>query len=124
MANKNGRPKASSDPRKPPYSKQVVKNAIKKSGGFYNGVAQYLGCSSPTAKKYVDKWEETRELFLMSQIPINQLALERYIEALQDGEQWAIDRILRRMPEEGLSPDKPEKKEEKDDQNITLNLKF
>jgi phosphomevalonate kinase len=94
-----------------------LKNAIKKCNGFYLGVAKCLGCSSPTAIKYVNKWEDTKELFLISQIVINEMAIERYIEALDNGEQWAIDRILKRMPEEGLSPEET-KKETKIEINI------
>jgi len=124
--NKTGRPKKTDkkDPRNPPYSKQVVINAIKECGGFYTYVAKYLGCSSPTAKIYVNKWPETKELFLMSQFTINDKAIKKFESAIDNGEQWAIDRILKRMPEEGLSPDQKEEIHDNSSQAIDMMKEF
>jgi hypothetical protein len=93
----------------PPYSKELVLEAISRSEGFVLGVQLLLRCCTKTATAYIKKWPETELAFELARIPAGKKAIEKFLEAVDRGEQWAIDRMLRRMPEEGLSPDKPER---------------
>jgi hypothetical protein len=119
---KPGRPKKKPEGEKkflePPYSKEAVLKAISLSDGFLLGVQEVLKCSAPTASEYIKKWPETQLAFEIAKIPPKKLCLQRYMQALDDGERWAIDRMLRQMPEEGLSPDKPDKKESQEQNQI------
>lgn len=45
------------------YKKEVLLEAIKGSGGIVTTVALALNCDWHTAKKNIDKYEETREAF-------------------------------------------------------------
>lgn len=87
------------------YTKKEVLKAIKAGKGFYNYTGKALGCSNHTAKTYVEKWPETLEAFKQQQQEINCLGIEAFIRALKEDKEWAIERILRRMPEEGLQKD-------------------
>jgi len=45
------------------YSREKVLKAVTGCGGVVQTVAQRLGCSWKTAKRYIDKWTSTREAF-------------------------------------------------------------
>jgi len=45
------------------YSRERLLEAIKGSGGITLTVAQRLGCDWVTAKRYIEKWESTKEAF-------------------------------------------------------------
>mgnify|MGYP006278314503 CR=1 FL=1 len=45
------------------YPKALILDAIEGSDGCYSSVAQRLGCSRNTARRYVGLWKETRAAF-------------------------------------------------------------
>ena len=76
------------------YKKQTVLEAVTNSAGVMEYVAQKLSCSWETAKKYVDKWEETKEAFAISECKLHTLAYKSFHKAIGNGERWAVERIL------------------------------
>lgn len=49
--------------QRPRYKKEEVLRAIEGSGGIVSVVAKRLGCHWNTARRYIDRWRETREAF-------------------------------------------------------------
>lgn len=45
------------------FTKQQVLEAINGSYGIYTDIAALLHCESHTAKRYVEKWEETKQAY-------------------------------------------------------------
>lgn len=71
-------------------SKQAVLKAIKGSHGIVSRVAEKLGRDWVTARKYIDRWEETQEALEAEQERITDVAESRLIKALDNGDQWAV----------------------------------
>lgn len=76
------------------YKKQQVLDAVNNSAGVMEYVAQKLGCTWATARRYVDKWDETREAFDISECKLHTLAYKSFHKAIGSGERWAVERIL------------------------------
>jgi len=76
------------------YKKETVLEAVVKSAGVMEYVAQKLGCSWDTAKKYVNKWEETKEAFSIAECKLHTIAYQSFHKAIKGGERWAVERIL------------------------------
>ena len=76
------------------YTKKDVLEAIDNSAGVMEYVAVRLGCTWRTARKYVDKWEETEEAFEASECRLHALAYKSFHTAIKSGERWAVERIL------------------------------
>lgn len=53
-------------------------------------VADKLGCDWHTAKKYIEKWDETQHAFSAQTERVTDAAENNLINALNDGEQWAV----------------------------------
>jgi hypothetical protein len=76
------------------YTQEQVLEAVVKSAGVMEYVAQKLGCSWDTAKKYVHKWEETKEAFSIAECKLHTIAYQSFHKAIKSGEKWAIERVL------------------------------
>lgn len=67
-----------------------VINAIKDSAGIMSHVARKLNCDWHTAKKYVEKWEETKQALVDECEAILDLAENKTIEAINNGDMQTI----------------------------------
>ncbi len=76
------------------YSKNQVLNAVAKSAGIMSVVADKLDCDWVTAAKYVAKWTETQKAHDAQKAKLARKAFSRYIEAIDAGERWALERVL------------------------------
>lgn len=76
------------------YTKKQVLDAMNKCNGSYSAVADSLNCSAVTAKKYVNKWNETQEAFEVSRSKLIAVASRSFMGALKAGERWAVERVL------------------------------
>jgi hypothetical protein len=83
------------------YTKTQVLKAISNSGGVMTVVQQRLGCNSwETARKYVDKWAETRERWETEKKHTDDMAQSVIIKDIQSGNvqtsKWWLERRRRR----------------------------
>lgn len=76
------------------YKKSTVLEAVKRSEGVMEYVAKTLGCTWETARRYVNKWEETKDAFSLAECELHTVAYQSFHKALADGEKWAIERML------------------------------
>ena len=76
------------------YKENQVLEAVKKSAGVMEYVAVKLNCDWHTAKKYVNKWETTKEAFANSECKLHMVAYQSFHKALANGERWAVERML------------------------------
>jgi len=76
------------------YTKETVLEAVNNSAGVMEYVAQRLGCTWRIARKYVDKWDETKEAFEVSECKLHTLAYRSFHKAIKNGERWAVERML------------------------------
>ena len=76
------------------YKKEEVLTAVNNSAGVMEYVAVKLNCNWHTAKKYVEKWDETKEAFENSECKLHSLAYQSFHKAIQNGERWAVERML------------------------------
>ena len=76
------------------YPKETVLAAILNSAGVMEYVAQKLGCTWETARKYVHKWDETSEAFSVAECKLHTLAYQSFHKAIKSGERWAVERVL------------------------------
>jgi hypothetical protein len=72
----------------------VVLAAIEGSGGVIQKIAEKLRCDWHTARRYINRWKKTRELFQGELNQILDLAESRLVEAVKRGEWWAIKFLL------------------------------
>lgn len=75
-------------------TKQEVIKAITGSLGIISTIAKRLGCESRTAKRLIDKWQETKDALIDEQELVLDLADTGLYDALIKKEQWAIKFIL------------------------------
>ena len=75
-------------------TKQAVLEAIKGSLGIISTIAKRLDCESRTAKRLIDKWQETKDALIDEQELVLDLADTGLYDALIKKEQWAIKFIL------------------------------
>ncbi len=76
------------------YSMEKVLDAVEISHGVTANVAAELGCTWETAVKYIGKWKATRELHEVQKCKLAEICISKYIEAIERGERWAIERAL------------------------------
>lgn len=76
--------------------KEQVLNAIKGSYGIVLTVAKKLGCESRTAKKLIDRWEETRNAFEDEGDHILDISENQVYKAVLEGDiataKWILSR--------------------------------
>ena len=75
-------------------TKKEVLEAINGSLGIISTIAKRLGCESRTAKRLIDKWQETKDALIDEQELVLDLADTGLYDALIKKEQWAIKFIL------------------------------
>lgn len=75
-------------------TKQEVIEAITGSLGIISTIAKRLGCESRTAKRLIDKWQETKDALSDENELVLDLADTGLYDALIKKEQWAIKFIL------------------------------
>lgn len=83
------------------YRKDEVLEAISNSGGIMTTVQQRLGCKSwETARKYVEKWADTREAWETENCHTDDLAQSVVIKDIQGGNvqtaKWWLERRRRK----------------------------
>lgn len=83
------------------YKKSEVLEAISNSGGIMTTVQQRLGCRSwETARKYVEKWADTREAWETENCHTDDLAQSVVIKDIQGGNvqtaKWWLERRRRK----------------------------
>lgn len=76
------------------YTKKEVLKAIEGANGVMEYVANRLGCTWRTARKYVDNWSETLDEFEKTETNLHSVAYQSFHKAISNGERWAIERIL------------------------------
>lgn len=67
------------------YTTEDVLQAIKGSGAIVSTVAKRLSCQWITAKRYIDKWDETRRAFIDETETILDMAESKLYESIQGG---------------------------------------
>lgn len=75
-------------------TKKEVLEAINGSLGIISTIAKRLGCESRTAKRLIDKWQETKDALFDEQELVLDLADTGLYDALIKKEQWAIKFVL------------------------------
>lgn len=76
--------------RRPRYTLEAVKRAIDGSGGITSYVAQRLGCDWRTARRYIERWQETRDAFDAERERMCDDAESQLIKLVRDGDFQAI----------------------------------
>jgi hypothetical protein len=71
-------------------TKNTILTAIRGSAGIVNTVARRIDKDWHTAKRYINKWEETKQAFQAENETITDLGETELIKAMQRGEAWAI----------------------------------
>lgn len=72
------------------YSRKEVLDAIRGSGGIVSRVADLLGCDWHTARAYIDKWGSTKQAMEAEGERVTDVAENKLINSVNDGEQWAV----------------------------------
>ena len=80
--------------RRAKYPLTLVVAAIEGSGGVVQKVAAELRCDWHTARRYINRWTKTRELFQGELNEVLDLAESQLVEAVKRGEPWAIKLLL------------------------------
>ena len=83
------------------FTKKQVIEAISNSGGVMSAVQQRLGCKSwATARKYVEKWADTREAWATENSHADDLAQSVIINDIKSGNvqtaKWWLERRRRK----------------------------
>ena len=83
------------------FTKKQVLEAISNSGGVMSAVQQRLGCKSwATARKYVEKWADTREAWTTENSHADDLAQSVIINDIKSGNvqtaKWWLERRRRK----------------------------
>ena len=83
------------------FTKKQVLEAISNSGGIMSAIQQRLGCKSwATAKKYVEKWQDTREAWETENNHSDDLAQSVILKDIQSGNvqtaKWWLERRRRK----------------------------
>lgn len=76
------------------YTQETVMEAIAGCNGVMEYVALRLKCTWDTARRYVNKWPETKEAFDASECNLHCLAYKSFHKAIANGERWAVERVL------------------------------
>jgi hypothetical protein len=71
-------------------TKRAVMKAIDDSGGIISTVAKRLGKDWSTARRYINMWDETKAAFTAEVERVTDLAENRLIQQISEGERWAI----------------------------------
>lgn len=71
-------------------TRQTMLEAIHDSYGIVSRVAERIEKDWATARKYINKWEETRTAFVDEAERVTDVAESRLIKSINDGEQWAV----------------------------------
>lgn len=83
------------------FTKEQTLQAISNSGGIVTTVQQRLGCKSwETAKRYIEKWSDTREAWETENCHTDDLAQSVLIKDIQNGNvqsaKWWLERRRRK----------------------------
>lgn len=76
------------------YSKEIVLEAIKDSGAIVSTVARRLDCQWITAKRYIEKWEDTKRAFIDEEETILDMAEGTLFNAIKEKDVQAAKWIL------------------------------
>lgn len=76
------------------YTQENILEAIKDSGAIVSTVARRLGCEWITAKRYIEKWESTRQAFSDEQETILDMAEGTLFNAIKEKDVQAAKWIL------------------------------
>lgn len=76
------------------YTQSDVLTAIKDSGAIVSTIARRLGCEWITAKRYIEKWERTRQAFSDEQETILDMAEGTLFNAIKEKDVQAAKWIL------------------------------
>ena len=76
------------------YTKNDVLKAVEGCSGIISTVAGRLGCDWHTAKKYIDKWTETRRAYADSTETVLDFVEGKAIERVKEGDGSMIRFIL------------------------------
>lgn len=79
------------------YTEEEILLAIKGSAGIYTTIGNNLGCCSFTAKKYVEKYEETQIAYNCEKERILDLAESELIKHIEKGDQQMIKYYLSKI---------------------------
>lgn len=77
-----------------PYTKEEVLKAIEGCSTITSTVAKRLGCNWATARKYINKWSETKIAYENERQTIGDFAEGKLIENIKKGDMGAIKYFL------------------------------
>jgi len=77
------------------FNQKDFKESIKGSGGIQSVVAQKLGVSRGRISQYIQKYPIMKELLEKEREKVIDKAENELFKAADNGEKWAIERILR-----------------------------
>ena len=80
--------------RRKNYKKEDVLKAIDGSGGLITTIANRMHCDWHTAKRCVNKWDETRQAYIDSEETVLDFVERKAIERVKEGDGSMIRFIL------------------------------
>ena len=72
------------------YKKIEILDAIKNSSGIISEIARKLNCDWHTAKRYVDKWKETKQAILDETEQVKDKAESQTFTAINNGDMQTV----------------------------------
>jgi hypothetical protein len=79
------------------YPKTAVLKAISGSNGIVSVVAQRLKCDWSTARKYIEKWPDTQDIFAAERERVTDVAESNIVSRIRAGDEeaskWWLNRI-------------------------------
>lgn len=90
------------------YTKEEVLKAIKGSSTIISTIAKSLGCDWATARKYVNKWQETIQAYENERQTVGDFAEGKLMENVKKGDMGAIKYFLSKKYKDRGYGDNPE----------------
>ena len=105
------------------YTKEQVLKAIRESGCVISIIRKNLGCKSwETAKRYINKWQETRDAFTTEEKAVNDLARSVVIKDIRDGNVQTAKWWLAIKERQEFSKPTGQQEQTIEDTELTINI--
>lgn len=96
------------------YDYQEIADALREEGGVVRRAADRVGCHPDTVYRYAREYKTVKNALESGRQKTYAKGEEKLIEAVENGEQWAIERLMRVFGdkvEDGLNWTKTERRE-------------